>query len=104
MNPMIPPGSKMRLQCDLDEPRVGEVIAYRRGSTLIVHRLIEIREDSSGAKRYVCKGDASPGPDSPIPLEAIVGRIARVRKPSRIRQIKRRIIRRLGNCLKRSTE
>jgi signal peptidase I len=55
----------------------GDVLAFRSGDGLIIHRLL-------GYRRYnkrlaaVTRGDAAPRPDSPVALDRLLGRVVRV--------------------------
>lgn len=53
----VPPRSE-------DELKVGDIVSYQAfwNDTLVVHRIIEIGQDSFG-KYYVLKGDNNDGPD-----------------------------------------
>ncbi|MDN5356940.1 MAG: signal peptidase [Candidatus Methanomethylophilaceae archaeon] len=59
---------------ELDIIAVGDVIAYDRGGTMIVHRVIEIRDDSS----FITKGDANDGIDPIVYPEQVIGKIVGV--------------------------
>lgn len=50
---------------------VGDVVVYQSGSMAVVHRLIELNEDTA-----LTKGDANNAADAPIPLTALRGRVA----------------------------
>src|SRR5690242_1619655 len=82
MTPTILPGSRLRLRCRRRDILVGEVIAYRQGGMLIIHRLVQIEEDpQSGRRWYICFGDGNREPDPPAPEEVVVGVIVEVREP-----------------------
>lgn len=54
-----------------DEYSVGDVVVYQTHGSLIVHRIIEITEDS-----VITQGDANNAPDDPIKTEDIKGVVA----------------------------
>ena len=79
MVPAIPVGARFLLACGSREPAPGEIVAFRRGAVLAVHRLMEIRDPGDGGgRRYLCRGDANPQPDPPLAREEIVGVVVRV--------------------------
>jgi signal peptidase I len=97
MRPTIPPGSRLCLRCRREEMQVGAILAYRRESALIVHRLIACIDSASPSeRRLICQGDSNPEPDPPVPPESVVGVIVAVCKPrlrERIRRLASRALR-----------
>lgn len=71
MTPLVRAGDRLRL-APIDRAHVhpGDVVAYRRGPHLIVHRVLAC--DAAGV---VTKGDALPSRDEPVPWHAVVGRV-----------------------------
>lgn len=57
----------------LSDLSVGDIVVYRRGSSLIIHRVVSL-----GPSDVVTKGDNNWAPDPPVPYEAIVGRVLSV--------------------------
>jgi signal peptidase I len=78
MFPCIKPGSLILIEplSIKGKPRQGEIIAIRRESGLIVHRLSKI-VIRNGVTFYIGRGDSNPYPDNPIRIEKIAGRIVR---------------------------
>jgi signal peptidase I len=71
MTPLLRAGDRLRLvSVDPTRIRPGDLVAYRRGAHLIVHRVL--LADAAG---LVTKGDALPGRDAPVGWEAVVGRV-----------------------------
>ncbi len=61
---------------DPTEIKLGDVIVYRRGSDLIVHRVVEIRADNANNLMFITKGDANMWFDSPpVRSDQIVGKV-----------------------------
>lgn len=56
--------------CAREEYQVGDVVVYQSGSSLIIHRILELGEDYA-----VTRGDANNTEDAPIPLDSIKGRM-----------------------------
>ena len=78
MMPTFRAGSRLRLRCCQYVPVPGDVIAFRRGTHLIVHRLLSV--DPEGC--LICQGDANAVPDVPITLSEVVGLIVEARPPA----------------------
>jgi len=76
MYPCIKPGSQILIEplSVKGMPRQGEIIAIRRESGLIVHRLSKI-ETKNGVTWYIARGDSNAYPDNPIKINKIAGRI-----------------------------
>jgi signal peptidase len=55
------------------ELSVGDIVVYRRGSSLIIHRVVSL-----GPSGIVTKGDNNWAPDPPVPYEAVVGKVLNV--------------------------
>ena len=76
MFPSIKPGSLILIE-PLNikgPPRRGEIIAIRRETGLVVHRLSKIIR-SNGITSYIARGDSNPYPDNPVKIDKIAGRI-----------------------------
>ena len=65
--------------------KVGDIIVFNRpegGDRVIVHRVVEINEDSDGGRTIRTKGDANPssipGTDFPIRKDDYIGRVVYV--------------------------
>ncbi len=65
--------------------KVGDIIVFNRpegGDRVIVHRIVEINEDSDGGRTVRTKGDANPssipGTDFPIRKDDYIGRVVYV--------------------------
>ncbi len=83
MLPTIPPGSLLRLRCTSGVPHIGDIIAYRNGGSLAVHRLIRtVEEPSSGQVVLICKGDGNAHLDPPVTVDRVVGVVLQVRRPT----------------------
>ncbi|MFO0624688.1 MAG: S24/S26 family peptidase [Polyangiales bacterium] len=79
MWPAIPDGSEVEVTpCAADALRAGEVAAYARGDTVVVHRFVGWRE---GALRF--QGDSLLREDAPVPPGDVLGR-ASVRRRAKV--------------------
>jgi signal peptidase I len=78
MYPSIKPGSLILIEpLKINGlPRQGEIIAIKRESGLIVHRLTKII-NKNGVTSYIARGDSNAYADNPVKIEKIAGRIVR---------------------------
>lgn len=78
MYPCIKPGAVILIEPIRikGKPVAGEIIAVRRESGLIVHRLIKI-VSKDGVDYYIARGDSNARTDEPIKIDMIAGRIVR---------------------------
>lgn len=77
MEPLIQPGD-MAILADVqpEELTEGDVIQFRRENYMVLHRIVEVREDADGATFYITKGDANNAPDEqPVDPEQVTGRL-----------------------------
>lgn len=51
----------------------GDVVVYQSGSMLVVHRVLEVEEDT-----LITQGDANQVPDEPVALSAVKGKVVAV--------------------------
>jgi len=78
MYPRIKPGSLILIEPINIKgfPRPGEIIAIRRETGLIVHRLSKTI-NKNGVTFYIARGDSNAYADNPIKIDKIAGRIVR---------------------------
>ena len=78
MYPCIKPGSLILIEPINIKgfPRPGEIIAIRRESGLIVHRLSKTI-NKNGVTFYIARGDSNAYADNPVKIDKIAGRIVR---------------------------
>ncbi len=82
MYPAIKPGSIIYIE-PLDESTSltpGDIIAWKRESGLVVHRLIRIASDER-ATLYITRGDSVVNEDQPVTSDQIAGRVFRIENP-----------------------
>lgn len=79
MYPSIKPGSVIFIKpLEKDAgPLPGEIIAWKKDSGIVVHRLIKSYKQK-GQNFFVTRGDSSPAEDEPVLLEQIAGKVVRV--------------------------
>lgn len=78
MYPNIKPGAVILIEPIKlkGKPVPGEIIAIRRESGLIVHRLVGI-VNKGGKEYYIARGDSNARADDPVSKDRIAGRIIR---------------------------
>jgi hypothetical protein len=81
MEPTIVPGSSLRVAFGRDPERIGELILFRRGETIVAHRLVS-RRSVRGEERLVAKGDGEAVADPPLAAADVLGVVLDVRDPS----------------------
>jgi signal peptidase I len=82
MFPSIRPGSVLYIEPleNNSVPGPGEIIAWKKESGFVVHRLVSIFEEDNH-KYFVTRGDSSLAEDDPMPMEQIAGRVVKVEYP-----------------------
>jgi signal peptidase I len=83
MYPFIKPGSIILIEPMTVEsnPVPGEILAWKRDSGFVVHRLVSIKRNDSGIF-FITRGDSCSYDDLPVSREQIAGRVTRVEQPS----------------------
>lgn len=77
MEPLIQPGD-MAILADVqpEELAEGDVIQFRRENYMVLHRIVEVREEEDGTVSYITQGDANNAPDEqPVAPEDVTGRL-----------------------------
>jgi signal peptidase I len=65
---------KMPQERVISDVKIGDIIQYKASSTMILHRVIEIKNDYLGEIVYVTKGDKNPAVDvMPVKVSQVVG-------------------------------
>jgi signal peptidase I len=83
MVPTFLPGTRLRLYCGSKDIAPGDVIAYRQGSLVIVHRVISVLPVTDNEDRqFVCLGDGNITADAPFPEKDIVGVVIHAVQPA----------------------
>jgi hypothetical protein len=75
MFPAIRPGDKVLVK-PIEKnllPGPGRIIVVNLNSELVMHRLIEIRNDSPGEKIFITRGDCMAEPDLPFHADQVIG-------------------------------
>lgn len=60
---------------DTDKLKVGDIIAFTQGKSVVTHRIVRMETTEQGARVFITKGDANNAEDtSPVSPEAVLGR------------------------------
>lgn len=78
MYPSIRPGSLLVIEPIKIKgaPVAGEIVAIKRESGLVVHRVIKVNI-SDGVREYIARGDSNAFADSPVRIDMIAGRVVK---------------------------
>ena len=79
MRPFLLPGDTVLIAYGCEQARPGDLLAFRQGTTLIVHRLLQMRTDGS-AVMFLLKGDNRNQPDPLVPSNRVVGRVCAIHR------------------------
>ncbi len=82
MYPSIKPGSVVFIEpfADGSLPVSGEIIAWKKETGFVVHRLISV-EEIDNRKFFITRGDSIAAEDDPVPLDQVAGKVVRVERP-----------------------
>ncbi len=81
MYPMIRDGDRLRIEpVQADQLRRGDVIAYRRGGRLLVHRYLGRWPDSRALR---ARGDSHARVEPPLDPSAVLGRVSAIGRHGR---------------------
>ena len=80
MEPAIAPGSRLLVAFGRSPDRIGELVLFRRGETVVAHRLVA-RRRVAGEDRLFLKGDREALLDPPLSHADILGVVLDVHAP-----------------------
>ena len=83
MYPTVKPGSIILLEPypPMQQPEKGEIIAWKRDSGFVVHRLTGITEKEN-EKFFITRGDSSESEDLPVSEKQLAGRVIAIENPA----------------------
>src|SRR5512133_3778897 len=83
MYPSIKPGSVILIEplAEGITPSPGEIIAWKRETGFVVHRLVKIIRDNV-TTRFITRGDSCAYDDQPVTFERIAGKVIRIETQS----------------------
>lgn len=79
MRPLLRPGDQVQVAWGAGSLKAGDIVVYRRGETLIVHRLLYRRSDGM----FILGGDNKVFPDEATPMASILGIVNAVQRGER---------------------
>jgi signal peptidase I len=83
MRPFLLSGDILLINHDWKDSCPGDLLAYRLGSRLVVHRLFRIEHDGTERLLYL-KGDNRIRHDAPVKASQVVGRVFAVKRGNKI--------------------
>jgi hypothetical protein len=92
MWPLLLPGDTALIEHGHQDWWIGDVLAYRPGNQLVIHRLLRQLETGT----LLLGGDNQPQPDPPVPREAVLGRVVAVEAQGRQFRLDGRLLRIMG--------
>jgi hypothetical protein len=93
MRPTLRPGQRLAVEFSPEAPRTGDLLLFRQGDQLLVHRLLGAARPLRGRRRLRTRGDGVPTLDPPLDLDRIVGRVVAVEDGAAWRSTRRRTAR-----------
>ena len=83
MLPSVWPGDVLTLErCHPEQLERGEIVLFRRGERLFIHRVREIQQ-AEGVLWVVTQGDAIPDPDPPVAASEVLGCVTNIARGAR---------------------
>jgi signal peptidase I len=80
MTPLVRPGDEVFVEFGTRAPAFGEIVVYRQGDLMIVHRLVW-RQSSGSEQLLITRGDGMPLFDPPVPSSNVLGVVRSCRRP-----------------------
>jgi signal peptidase I len=83
MLPSVWPGDVLTVKrCRPEQLQRGNIVLYRRGERLFIHRVTSIQE-ADGKGWVVTQGDATPHPDPPVAASEVLGCVIYIARGAR---------------------
>ncbi len=83
MLPAVWPGDVLTVKrCRPEQLERGEIVLYRRGERLFIHRVTSLQE-ADGARWVVTQGDATPHSDPPVAASEVLGCVTNIARGAR---------------------
>jgi hypothetical protein len=99
MRPTLRPGQMLEVEFSPGPTARGDMLIFRQGETLLVHRLLGPARPHEGRPRLRTRGDGVLSLDPPLDLDRIVGRVVACEHREGWRSTRRRPARVYGWCL-----
>ena len=75
MGPTFGPGQRLRVVFAPNRLRRGDILLFRQGEALLVHRLLGRARPQAGCRRLRTRGDGAAGLDPPLDPALVLGRV-----------------------------
>jgi len=79
MRPMLLPGQSISVEFDPTDLTPGDVLVFRQGDDLLVHRLLGPARSRDQGPRWRTRGDGTPALDPAVDSHRVVGRVVAVK-------------------------
>jgi hypothetical protein len=99
MQPTLRPGQLLAVDFAPQRLSRGDMLVFRQGDLLLVHRLLGSARPKDGRPRLRTRGDGTLGLDPPVDLDRVVGRVIALEDGSRWRTTRDRRARTYAWCL-----
>lgn len=99
MRPMLHPGQRLAVEFSPDRLDRGDLLLFRQGDCLLLHRLIGRARPHEGQPRLRTRGDGARVLDPPLAPELVVGRVVALEDGSRWRSTRGPAARRYARCV-----
>lgn len=99
MLPTLTPGSEVEVEFGPRETRFGDLLVFRQGDYLVVHRCLGRGRSSGGIRTLRCRGDGVAGLDPPVAPASVIGRVLSARRDDGWRTLSTRRARAYGILL-----
>jgi len=83
MRPTLRPGQLLAVEFSAEELAVGDLLLFRQGDSLLVHRLLGDARPLDGQRRLRTRGDGVATLDPAVDLERVVGRVTAIEDSDR---------------------
>jgi signal peptidase I len=99
MRPTLRPDQMLAVDFAPEGLARGDMLVFRQGETLLVHRLVGPARPLEGRRRLKTRGDGVGDPDPPVELDRVVGRVVAFEDDGRLMTTRRRPARAYAWCL-----
>ena len=89
MAPLFQEGDQILLEYSPLRVRIGDILVFRQGDQMVVHRVLRILRNSSSTSIWIAKGDNNLCIDPPVNPEQVVGRVVIIWRSGCAKQLDR---------------
>jgi len=99
MDPTLRPGQLLEIDFSPERPARGDMLVFRQGDLLLVHRVLGPARPLDGQLRLRTRGDGVSNLDPPLDLDRVVGRVVAIEDGERWRSTRDRTARAYAWCV-----